>query len=281
MDKTDSGIFIVATPIGNLDDISFRAIEAIKNSDYVVCENPKHSLKLLNKLGIKKKLIPLHDYNESNVINRISNQLLNKKIALISDAGSPLISDPGFKLVQYCIENNINISSIPGACSIIPALQLSGIALNEFYFSGFFPKNKKSGLDFINQIKNLNKTSVFFVSNHKLKDCLILIETELNQRKISISKELTKINENTYRGFGHEMLAKIQKKQENLKGEFVVVVEAKKTTKIVNVDLEKYNYEISKLLLKFSLTDVVEIVHKLTGLTKNKVYKWVLKQKKG
>ena len=280
MDKTDSGIFIVATPIGNLDDISNRAIETIKNSDYVICENPKHSLKLLNKLGIKKKLIPLHDYNESNVINRMSNQLLNKKIALISDAGSPLISDPGFKLVQYCIENNINISSIPGACSIIPALQLSGMALNEFYFAGFFPKNKKGGLSFIDKIKNLNKTSVFFVSSHKLKDCLILMETELSLRKISISKELTKINENIYRGFSHELLIKIQKKLENLKGEFVVVVEADKSTKIRTIDLEKYNNEIIKLLLKFSLTDVVEIVHKLTGITKNKIYKWVLKQKK-
>ena len=280
MNKTDSGVFIVATPIGNLDDISYRAIKAIKNSDYVICENPKHSLKLLNKLGIKKKLIPLHDYNEGSVINKISNQLLNKKIALISDAGSPLISDPGFKLVQHCIENNINISSIPGACSIIPALQLSGMALNQFYFAGFFPKNKKGGLDFIDQIKNLNKTSVFFVSSHKLKNCLVLMEAELNQRKISISKELTKINENTYRGFGHEMIMKIQKKQENLKGEFVVVVEADNLTKIETIDLEKYNNEINKLLLKFSLTDVVEIVHKLTGITKNKVYKWVLKQKK-
>ena len=280
MNKTDSGVFIVATPIGNLDDISYRAIKVIKNSDYVICENPKHSLKLLNKLGIKKKLIPLHDYNEGNVINKISNQLLNKNIVLISDAGSPLISDPGFKLVQHCIENNINISSIPGACSIIPALQLSGMALNQFYFAGFFPKNKKGGLDFIDQIKNLNKTSVFFVSSHKLKDCLILMETELNQRKISISKELTKINENTYRGFGHEMIMKIQRKQENLKGEFVVVVEADNLTKIETIDLEKHNNEINKLLLKFSLTDVVEIVHKLTGITKNKVYKWVLKQKK-
>ena len=106
------------------------------------------------------------------------------------------------------------------------------------------------------------------------------METELNQRKISISKELTKINENTYRGFGHEMIMKIQRKQENLKGEFVVVVEADNLTKIETIDLEKHNNEINKLLLKFSLTDVVEIVHKLTGITKNKVYKWVLKQKK-
>ena len=161
--NNDFGLYIVATPIGNLGDISERAITTIKEGDLIICENPKHSLKLLNKLGIKKKLISLHDYNEKIVINKIAGDLINKKCVLISDAGSPLISDPGFKLIQYCIKNNINLTSIPGPSAIIPALQLSGVPLNNFSFLGFFPKAKKGMGNFIDIIKNNNSTSVFFV----------------------------------------------------------------------------------------------------------------------
>ena len=110
--NSDFGLYIVATPIGNLGDISERAINTIREGDLIICENPKHSLKLLNKLGIKKKLISLHDYNEKIVINKIADDLINKKCVLISDAGSPLISDPGFKLIQYCIKNNIRVTSV-------------------------------------------------------------------------------------------------------------------------------------------------------------------------
>ena len=113
MNNFINGLSIVATPIGNLADITFRAVSILKDCDIILCENPKHSLKLLNKLGIKKKLIALHDYNEHLIIEKIKNLLENKNCALISDAGSPLISDPGYKLVQYCIKNNIKITSIP------------------------------------------------------------------------------------------------------------------------------------------------------------------------
>ncbi len=280
MDKSNFGLFIVATPIGNLKDISERAIETIKSADFIICENPKHSLKILNKLGIKKKLISLHDYNENLIIQRISNSLSNKKIALISDAGSPLISDPGFKLIHYCTKNNINITSIPGPTSIIPALQLSGIPINEFYFAGFFPKSKKLMQDFTKQINNTNKTSVFFVSNHKLKQCLELLETEFANNSISISKELTKLNEKVFYGYGKQIKNIVLREKENLKGEFVVVIEGNVLKKIQTKDLLDYNNEIIKLLSKFSLTDVVEIVHKLTNIKKNKVYKWVLNIKK-
>ena len=129
-----SNLHIIATPIGNLKDISERAIETLTQADIVICENPKHSLKLLNNLGIKKKLISLHDYNENIVIKKIEENLNEKLIALISDAGSPLISDPGYKLLQHCIKKNIKITTIPGPSAIIPALQLSGIPINEFFF---------------------------------------------------------------------------------------------------------------------------------------------------
>ena len=143
MNNVISGLSIVATPIGNLDDITYRAVKILGECDIIICENPKHSLKLLNKLGIKKKLIALHDYNEHKVINQIKGLLENKSCVLISDAGSPLISDPGYKLVRHCIENNIYISSVPGPSAVISSLQLSGLPISEFIFFGFVPKSKK------------------------------------------------------------------------------------------------------------------------------------------
>ena len=232
-------------------------------------------------MGIKKKLISLHDYNENKVIEKLTENLLSKKIVLISDAGSPLISDPGYKLVKYCIDNNINIVSIPGPASIIPALQLSGIPVNTFYFGGFFPKMKKQMLEYIKYIADCEKTSVFFVSSHKLHACLELLEIYLKKRSVSISKELTKINEKVFWGLASEIKNKIIVNKQNLKGEFVVVVEGKSLTKNDPNNLVKYNKEIKVLLSKFSLTDVVEIVHNLTGISKNKIYKWTLKLKKG
>ncbi len=252
----------------------------MSDCDLIICENPKHSLKLLNKFGIKKKLISLHDYNENNVIEILSDELGKKKVVLISDAGSPLISDPGFKLIKHCIKNKINITSIPGPSSIIPALQLSGIPINEFIFAGFLPKTKHAIIEFIKNLKKTNKTSVFFVSTHKLKICLDVLEKEAPNRVVSISKELTKVNEKTFRGFVYQIKDYINKNNENLKGEFVIVVEGNSLKKTQSINIEEFNDEINKLLLKFSLTDVVEIVHKLTGITKNKVYKWVLKLKK-
>ncbi len=274
------GVYIISTPIGNLDDISQRAIDTLSNVDIIVCENPKHSLKLLNKFGIKKKLISLHDYNENKIIETISDKLSTKSIALISDAGSPMLSDPGYKFIKYCINNNVNITSLPGANSLIPALQLSGITMNQFSFLGFFPKNKKQMLEFFGRISKIKETSVFFVSNHKLRECLDLLESHIKNRKISISKELTKINERIFRGVSDQIKHKIAEQDKNFKGEFVVVVEGNNKEETKRLNLHNYNKEINILLSKFSLTDVVEIVHKLTGITKNKVYKWVLELKK-
>ncbi len=242
----------------------------------IICENPKHSLKLLNKLGIKKKLIPLHDYSEIAVIQKLSTELARKKIVLISDAGSPLISDPGYKFINHCIKRNLKITTIPGPSSIIPALQLSGVPINEFYFAGFFPKTKVAMLEFIQKIKDSNKTSVFFVSSHKIVSCLNIIENEIGSRLIGLSKELTKINEKVFRGSASELKNKLLREEENTRGEFVFVIEGKQVRQKEGFEIEKYHKEIRKMLLKFSLTDVVEIVHKLTGINKNKIYKCVL-----
>ena len=168
MNNIINGLSIVATPIGNLDDITYRAVKTLGQSDIIICENPKHSLKLLNKLGIKKKLIALHDYNEHKIIDQIKPLLRNKNCVLISDAGSPLVSDPGYNLVKYCIENNIRVTSLPGPSSIVSSLQLSGLPISEFAFFGFVPKSKKKIEDIVKNISQEKRTCVFFVSNHKL-----------------------------------------------------------------------------------------------------------------
>ena len=275
-----NGLSIVATPIGNLDDISIRAINVLKECDVIICENPKHSLKLLNKLGIKKKLIALHDYNEHLIIEKIKNLLENKNCALISDAGSPLISDPGYKLVQYCIKNNIKITSIPGPSSIISSLQLSGLPVSEFIFFGFIPKSKKRLNDLIKNIVKERKTSIFLVSNHKLITFIESLEKIVPARTISVCKELTKINETVYRGVSRIVKIDILEKKENLRGEFVVIVNGQTLENQDFEEIDFYKKELKKLSTKFSLTDIVEIVHKFTKINKNKIYKWLLKLKK-
>ena len=280
MSNFNFGLYIVATPIGNLDDITLRAKRVLEECDFIICENPKHSLKLLNKLDIKKKLISLHDYNEEKVISRVGFSLKQKVVALISDAGSPLISDPGFKLVRYCHENNIYITSIPGANSIIPALQLSSLPLNEFCFLGFYPKNLKQKNEFLDLLKKSERTVVFFVSTNKIKNCLETLIKHINDRNISICKEITKLNERVFRGSPNKVKNQILKNDNN-KGEFVVVVEGISLKTSDNFEIKDLTLEIDKLLNKFSLTDVVEIVHKMTKLPKNKIYKNVLDIKNG
>ena len=280
MNNTINGLSIVATPIGNLEDITYRAVKVLEGCDIIICENPKHSLKLLNKLGIKKKLIALHDYNEQKIIDQIKNFLKMKSCVLISDAGSPLISDPGYNLVQYCINNNIKVTSVPGPSSVISALQLSGLPLSEFIFYGFVPKSKNKLEELIKIMSKENRTSILFVSSHKLIFFLESLERIIPDRSIAICKELTKINEFVFRGISKNVKKYIMQKKDNLKGEFVAIID-KQTLK--NQDYEEidlYKQELKKMATKFSLTDIVEIVHKFTKINKNKIYKWLLELKK-
>ena len=280
MNNVFNGLSIVATPIGNLDDITYRAVKILKDCDIIICENPKHSLKLLNKLGIKKKLIALHDYNEHKIIDNIKNLLENKNCVLISDAGSPLISDPGYNLVQYCIKNNLRVTSIPGPSSIITSLQLSGLPLSEFTFFGFVPKSKKKLEEIIINISQEKRVSVFFVSSHRLINFLESIENIMPNRSISICKELTKINEYVFRGDSSTVKKEVLRKKENLKGEFVAIIDRQLLKNHDFDEIDLYEKELKKMSTKFSLTDIVEIVHNFTNINKNKIYRWLLKLEK-
>ena len=279
METLAKGLYIVSTPIGNLDDISFRAKKILNSVNFIICENPKHSLKLLNKLDIKKKLFSLHDYNENLMIKRIEKYQYNSAIALISDAGSPLISDPGYNLIQDYIKKNLYVTTIPGPSSILSSLQLSGLPINNFEFFGFVSKNISNMNSQAKKLQNVIATSVFFISGNRLVSFLkILLDAKIN-RKVAVCKELTKKNEWVFRGYIKKIIDEINIDESNLKGEFTLLIQGKeKKTKItIQTTTET---QIKKLLKKFSLTEVVEIVHRLTSISKKEIYKKALQLKK-
>ena len=279
METLAKGLYIVSTPIGNLDDISLRAKKVLNSVNFIICENPKHSLKLLNKLDIKKKLFSLHDYNENLIIKRIEKYQYNSAIALISDAGSPLISDPGYNLIQDYIKKNLYVTTIPGPSSILSSLQLSGLPINNFEFFGFVSKNISNMNSQAKKLQNVIATSVFFISGNRLVSFLkILLDAKIN-RKVAVCKELTKKNEWVFRGYIKKIIDEINIDKSNLKGEFTLLIQGKeKKTKItIQTTTEA---QIKKLLKKFSLTEVVEIVHKLTDISKKEIYKKALQLKK-
>ena len=267
----NNGLYIVSTPIGNLGDISYRAVRVLESSNFILCENPLHSRKLLNEYGIKKKLVSVHDYSESRVIKKIYPNLLNNIVALISDSGSPLISDPGYKIVDHCIKNNIYVTSIPGPSSIISSLQLSGVSNNMFSFNGFVPKKERQAKDLFDSIKERLGAQIFFSSSHRFEKNISLMFKFFKNRKISICRELTKLNEEIIRTDLERLSLMLLKKEIKIKGEFVIIIEGKNKGKS-DITIKEIVGTLEKLNKKFSLTDAVKIVHNLTGLSKKEIY---------
>ena len=279
METLAKGLYIVSTPIGNLDDISLRAKKILNSVNFIICENPKHSLKLLNKLDIKKKLFSLHDYNENLMIKRIEKYQYNSAIALISDAGSPLISDPGYNLIQDYIKKNLYVTTIPGPSSILSSLQLSGLPINNFEFFGFVSKSISNMNSQAKKLQNVIATSVFFISGNRLVSFLkILLDAKIN-RKVAVCKELTKKNEWVFRGYIKKIIDEINIDKSNLKGEFTLLIQGKERKTKITIQTTTET-QIKKLLKKFSLTEVVEIVHRLTSISKKEIYKKALQLKK-
>ena len=222
-----SKLILIPTPIGNLDDITLRAIECIKDTDLILCEDTRRSLKLMNHLEIKKPLKSFHKFNEHSTVEKIIFEIQSGiKVGLISDAGTPSISDPGYLIVKMCIDNNIDVECLPGPTALIPALAISGLPSERFTFEGFLPvkKGRKTRLQELSLEK---RTMIFYESPYKLyktlKDFYDFFGPE---REISISKELTKIFENTKRGKIKDFLDSYENKK--LKGEFVIVVKGLK-----------------------------------------------------
>jgi 16S rRNA (cytidine1402-2'-O)-methyltransferase len=219
-------LYIVPTPIGNLDDITIRAVQVLKKVDLILCEDTRRSKKLLNHLGIKSQLRSHHKFNEHSEVEYIVKKIKeDRNVAVISDAGTPGISDPGFLIVRTCLENEIEVECLPGPTALIPALMVSGISSDKFIFEGFLPikKGRKTKLSILALEK---RTMIFYESPHKLLRTLLDFENSFGpKRKISVSRELTKLYEETIRGTVEEM--KEIYKSKKPKGEYVIVVEGK------------------------------------------------------
>ena len=219
-------LYIVPTPIGNLDDITIRAVQVLKKVDLILCEDTRRSKKLLNHLGIKSQLRSHHKFNEHSEVEYIVKKIKEgRNVAVISDAGTPGISDPGFLIVRTCLENEIEVECLPGPTALIPALMVSGISSDKFIFEGFLPikKGRKTKLSILASEK---RTMIFYESPHKLIRTLLDFENSFGpKRKISVSRELTKLYEETIRGTVEEM--KEIYKSKKPKGEYVIVVEGK------------------------------------------------------
>ena len=232
-----SGLYIVSTPIGNLDDMTFRALEVIKNSDIILCEDTRRSLKLLQHFNIKKKLIPYHKFNEKKEVNKIIKYINEGKIlSLISDAGTPVISDPGLLLIKECVKQNINVSPIPGVSSIVAAMSVAGFS-DKFIFYGFLPKAEKELNKVLLQLKDLDFSIVFFIPANKINFYLKIFKIFFEDRDIMIAREMTKIYESFYRG----SLSSMKMFEKSLKGELTIVISEKynKKTITVNKDIKR------------------------------------------
>ncbi len=274
MKLSNKSLYIVSTPIGNLDDITFRAVNVLKGSDIILCEDTRHSLKLLNHLKIKKKLVSYHKFNEKKELENIIKYLNEGKIlSLISDAGTPSLSDPGRTLIQECIEQNINIVPIPGVSSITTSMSVSGFK-DQFLFYGFLPKTEKDLDKVLSSLSSLYFSQVFFIPAIKINFYLKKFKKFFSGRKILIAKELTKLHETFYR----EDVNKINMFKTPLKGELSVVISEEKIKKKV-LDENNIIKKARIYLKKYSLKDVVELLFESERINKKRIYQICLKIK--
>ncbi len=268
-DDSFGKLYLVPTPIGNLDDMTFRAIDTLKKVDYILCEDTRESMKLLKHFDINKKLVACHEYNEDKIKNSIINDLKNgKNIGLITDQGSPIISDPGYILTREVVKNNISVISLPGATAFVPALSSSGIAPSPFLFYGFL-KNKQSKIkDELKSLKNLKYTIVFYESVHRIEKTLELMYDIFGNRNISISREISKLHEEIYYGTLEEAV----KEYKDKKGEFVIVVEGNNDENDYT-DLDIVDH-VKLFLKEYALMDAIKLVAKERGVSKSEIYKY-------
>ena len=268
-------LYLVATPIGNLEDITYRAVEILRAVDVIAAEDTRHSLKLLNHFEISKPLISYHRHNEDNKTELLINKLLKgENIALITDAGTPAISDPGEEVVKQAIENNIEIIPIPGACALINALICSGMNTREFSFYGFLPLNKKLRKNKFEEIKRENKTIILYEAPHKINQTLKDILDELGDVNIVIARELTKIHEEFIRG----TVSSIINKYQELKGEIIIIIEGNEKINpqedireiLNNMSLEEHYEYYSKQ--NYNKKEIIKKIARDRNVNKNEIY---------
>ena len=270
-------LYIVSTPIGNLDDITLRAAKVLSNSDIILCEDTRHSIKLLNNLKIKKKLISYHKFNEKKQTPIIIEYIKQGKIlSLISDAGTPLLSDPGKTLINECVKNLIDIRPIPGVSSITASMSITGFK-DQFLFYGFLPKTENELENTLKPLSNLPFSIIFFSPSKKLNFYLKKFKKFFSGRKILIAREISKLHETFYR----EDIDNIKIFDTPLKGELTLVISEimSKNSKQINFDNKKIINMIKKNLKKYSIKDTVELISKSEKISKKLIYNLCLKIK--
>ena len=270
------GLYIVSTPIGNLEDITLRALKVLKNSDYILCEDTRVSKKLLSKYKIKSNLISYHKFNEKKNLQKIIDILKsNKVVSLISDAGTPTISDPGNILIKECIRNEINLIPIPGPSAPTASLSISGF-LDKYYFYGFFPESNSEINKNFSNLSQLNGSIVFFISAKKFNRSLNIIKKYFSDREILICKEITKYFEEYFRFNINE----IDQKKISLKGEITLVISEKKLVNKTSDNLsESDKTKIRKLIKKLSIKEIVDLIKEGKSIPKKEIYNYCLKIK--
>ena len=272
--KYNFGLYIVSTPIGNLTDITLRAIDILKQSNYVFCEDTRVSKRLLDKYEIKSKLISNHKFNEMKNVDKIIEILKSEKIiSIISDAGTPTISDPGKIIIEECIKNNINIYPIPGPTAVTAAVSISGFS-EKYFFYGFFPQKKKDLLNDLKNLSNLNSSIVFFISPNKINKVIEHIKNFFSGRKILICREMTKFFEEYIR----TNVDDLKPFQKIPKGELTLVISENNNYLISLNESDKKN--IKKMIQISSIKDIVNLISKDKKISKKEIYNYCLSLKK-
>jgi 16S rRNA (cytidine1402-2'-O)-methyltransferase len=276
--KPAAGLYVVATPIGNLADITLRAIDILKSVDCIICEDTRVTGKLLSYYGIKNKLTVYNDHNASRVRGGVIRRLESgESVALVSDAGTPLISDPGYKLVSELREKNIDVFTVPGPSALTSALSISGLPTDRFLFAGFLPNKAGQRKKILEEFKHLKATLVFYEAATRLPIVLKAMKEVFGEsRKMVIARELSKKFEEVKHGTVAELSAQIDK--QNVKGEIVLIIEPAQNQEISANDMD---IEIIKLIKNNRVKEVVNILHDIHGGQKSKIYDRVIELKNG
>ena len=279
MQKETGKLFIVSTPIGNLEDITYRAVDTLKNVDLILAEDTRHSAKLISHFQISKKLIAFHDHNEKSQYMKIIEKLKDGlNIALISDAGTPLINDPGFNLVRSAKQENITVIPIPGPSSPIAALSASGLPADSFTFLGFVPTKDSDRINFLEKLKYSSETSIFFESPSRiLKTTKLIKEIFGSKRNVCLAKEISKIHETIITGDIDEIIHYLEESSDHQRGEFVVLVGGL-NYKEIGEKLVLLNEIIPHLLKEMSASKAAKLAAKITSLDKDTCYKAIIEK---
>lgn len=279
---TDSKLYVVSTPIGNLADISFRAIETLKRVTLIAAEDTRHSKRLMQHYGITTPLIALHEHNERAMSAELIRRILDgASIALTSDAGTPLVSDPGFPLVRMAKDAGIAVVPIPGACAMIAALSVSGLPTDRFSFEGFAPRNEASRRAWLEKLKNETGTIIFYESSHRIRDCLMAVaEIFPAERPIVIARELTKVHETVVKTAVGNVSRLVDEDPYMRKGEFVILLQgASENARGDELTLDQQRI-LKRLLKECSIKTATALAAEITGARKKILYQAALKLQK-